>query len=167
MSDQTAKQLVEALVVHLTSGTTVRANVVPGSVKVRCDSITGMLREIDYESYPDEDELVYIDPGQVDAIVIERWEHPNTATKDGDDPGEDDAPCPRTWHMGDPEPDPSSVMHVWDRDGHRWSRFEGGWWCYGADAAAEPGCAATWNEMLEWGPVTDVPPTTKDGDNDG
>lgn len=164
MSDQTAKRMVEALVVHLTSGATARANVVPGSVKVRYDSVTRALREIDYESYPDEDELVYIDPSQVAAVVVERWEHPTTDAED-DAPGEDVAPRPRTWHVGDPEPG-LDVLHVWDRDGHRWSRFEGGWWCYGTDAVAAPGCASTWNEMLQWGPLTDVPPTTKDGDDD-
>lgn len=85
MSNQTAKRMVEALVMHLTSGTTVRANVVPGSARVRWDSVTKALCEIDYESIPDEDELVYIDPSQVTAVVIERWELPNTSAKDGDD----------------------------------------------------------------------------------
>lgn len=84
MSNQTKKQLVEALVVHLTSGTTVRANVVPGSVRVRWDSVTKALCEIAYESYPDEDELVYVDPSQVTAVVIERWEHPIAETSDDD-----------------------------------------------------------------------------------
>ena len=84
MSDQTKKQLVEVMVVHLTSGTTVRANVVPGSVKVRRGNVSEVLLGIDYESYPGEDELVYIDPGQVDAIVIERWEHPIAETPDDD-----------------------------------------------------------------------------------
>jgi len=84
MSNQTKKQLVEVLVVHLTSGTTVRANVVPGSVWVRWDSVTKALYEIGYEPIPDEDELVYIDLKQVTAVVIERWEHPVAETSDDD-----------------------------------------------------------------------------------
>lgn len=84
MSDQTAKQLVEVMVVHLASGTTVRANVVPGSVRVRWDIVTKALCEIAYESIPDEDELAYIDLNQVTAVVIERWEHPVAETSDDD-----------------------------------------------------------------------------------
>lgn len=85
MSDQAGKQRVEALVVHFKSGTTARANVVPGSVTVRLRNVTGELIGIGYESYPNEDELVFIDPSQVNAVVIERWEHPDVSAEDGDD----------------------------------------------------------------------------------
>jgi len=74
MSDQTAKQLVETLVLHFKGGTTARANAVPGSVRVRRGNVSGALLGIDYEPYPNEDEFVYIDPREVVAVVIERRE---------------------------------------------------------------------------------------------
>lgn len=84
MSEQTETQVVEALVVHFKSGTTARANVVPGSVKVDYVDAAGRLRSLAWESIPTEDQLLYVNLDQVNAVVIERWEHPTTDTKDGD-----------------------------------------------------------------------------------
>lgn len=82
MSDQTEKQMVEALVVHFKSGTTARANVVPGSVKVDYVDTAGRLRSLAWESSPTEDQLLYVNLDQVNAVVVERWELPNTEDDD-------------------------------------------------------------------------------------